>query len=95
MATKQLLPNQHTPLHLVYGQHDCCLCRAEKESHLQKVEIDLLKSAIEQFASIVTNVNVLEDELTLPTLLLTLKRAGMAEIADGIAVSSFASAIGE
>lgn len=41
MSTKQLLPNQHQPLHYIYGQNDCCLCRAEQrikelEAALQK-----------------------------------------------------------
>lgn len=31
MPAKYLLPNQHTPLHLIYGQADCCLCKAERE----------------------------------------------------------------
>ena len=26
---KQFLPNQHLPLHYIYGPHDCCLCRSE------------------------------------------------------------------
>jgi len=40
MSTKCLLPNQHTPLHLLYGRDDCCLCRAQKE-------IDDLKNKIQ------------------------------------------------
>ena len=31
MATKTLLPNQHVPLHWLYGHNDCCLCRVEIE----------------------------------------------------------------
>jgi hypothetical protein len=33
--TKQILPNQHVPLHFLYGHDDCCLCHAQEE--LEKV----------------------------------------------------------
>lgn len=28
-ADKTLLPNQHLPLHALYGQRECCLCGAD------------------------------------------------------------------
>lgn len=31
MAAKQLMPNQCTPLHFLYGPSDCCLCGARAE----------------------------------------------------------------
>jgi hypothetical protein len=30
MAAKQILPNQHVPLHFLYGIHDCCLCKSQQ-----------------------------------------------------------------
>lgn len=43
MAAKQLLPNQCTPLHFLYGPADCCLCeaRAEMERFKTMVRTDL------------------------------------------------------
>ena len=31
MSTKQLLPNQHDPLHFIYGHNNCCLCNVESK----------------------------------------------------------------
>lgn len=31
MSAKQILPNQHGPLHFIYGRGDCCLCAAENK----------------------------------------------------------------
>lgn len=39
MATKQLMPNQCTPLHFIYGPSDCCLCAARNELVRAKAEI--------------------------------------------------------
>jgi len=43
MSTKQLLPNQCTPLHFLYGKNDCCLCNAKEEIDKLKAEIEDLK----------------------------------------------------
>ena len=51
MATKTLLPNQHVPLHFVYGHDNCCLCNAEnrikelEQENLElKIQIENLKN---------------------------------------------------
>jgi hypothetical protein len=41
--TKQLLPNQHPPLHFLYGHDDCCLCRTEERIHELEIENRQLK----------------------------------------------------
>ena len=43
MSNKQLLPNQHTPLHFIYGKDDCCLCRAQSRIAELEREVQLLK----------------------------------------------------
>lgn len=42
MATKTWLPNQHTPLHWIYGQHDCCLCKTESKIIELEKQVKLL-----------------------------------------------------
>ena len=43
MATKTLLPNQHVPLHWLYGHNDCCLCRVEAEQDkLRQINLGLV-----------------------------------------------------
>ena len=44
MSTKTLLPNQHVPLHFLYGRDDCCLCNAQKEIDRLKTENQELKN---------------------------------------------------
>ncbi len=44
---KQLLPNQHLPLHMLYGVSDCCLCTAqlqlnEARKRITQLELELL-----------------------------------------------------
>lgn len=39
MAAKQLMPNQCTPLHFIYGRDDCCLCGARAKLDNAKAEI--------------------------------------------------------
>jgi hypothetical protein len=36
MAAKQLMPNQHMPLHFLYGFHDCCLCKSQQNEEFYK-----------------------------------------------------------
>ena len=36
MAAKQLMPNQHMPLHFLYGSHDCCLCKSQQNEEFWK-----------------------------------------------------------
>ena len=43
---KQLLPNQHDPLHFIYGNYDCCLCKAELEIRELKNEIVELRKQL-------------------------------------------------
>jgi hypothetical protein len=31
MAGKQMMPNQCTPLHFIYGANNCCLCNSRDE----------------------------------------------------------------
>ena len=46
MATKTWMPNQHTPLHWLYGDHDCCLCKTEsKIIELEKQKDLLIKNS--------------------------------------------------
>ena len=45
---KQLLPNQHLPLHMLYGVSDCCLCTAqfqlnEAQEQIARLELELLE----------------------------------------------------
>ena len=43
MSTKTLLPNQHTPLHWLYGHDNCCLCRIETEQDkLRQINLGLV-----------------------------------------------------
>jgi hypothetical protein len=46
MSAKQLLPNQHIPLHGIYGQNDCCLCHAEADNTLLRSRIHELEEAL-------------------------------------------------
>ena len=46
MTAKCLLPNQCTPLHLLYGRGDCCLCNAREEIQQLRGEIEALKTAV-------------------------------------------------
>jgi len=39
MSVKNLLPNQHTPLHILYGKNDCCLCNTQKEINRLRDEL--------------------------------------------------------
>jgi len=48
MAVKSLLPNQHTPLHFLYGECDCCLCKAEERIKKLEEEIAILKKHIDE-----------------------------------------------
>ena|SRR5688572_24514319 len=43
MAAKQLMPNQCTPLHFIYGPSDCCLCGARAEVERLKTELTTTK----------------------------------------------------
>ena len=43
MARKNLLPNQHRPLHFLYGDDDCCLCRLEAANKELQSRIDELE----------------------------------------------------
>lgn len=45
MAAKTLLPNQHTPLHFIYGHSDCCLCVAE--SKIQELQTRLSNAKLQ------------------------------------------------
>jgi len=38
------MPNQHIPLHLLYGPSDCCLCNAHKALEVMQKEYDELKN---------------------------------------------------
>lgn len=44
MGTKMLLPNQHAPLHLIYGQGDCCLCRTESRIAALEAELNQFRA---------------------------------------------------
>ena len=46
MATKTLLPNQHVPLHFVYGHDNCCLCNTEKRIQELEQKVAVLKNAL-------------------------------------------------
>ncbi len=40
---KVLLPNQHLPLHFLYGPQGCCLCGKEEELQIARVQITQLE----------------------------------------------------
>lgn len=42
MAAKQLIPNQHTPLHFIYDKDDCCLCASKFDNDILRMDIDYL-----------------------------------------------------
>ncbi len=45
MSTKALLPNQCMPLHIIYGEDDCCLCRAHRR--IRELELKTEKPKVE------------------------------------------------
>lgn len=54
MATKQLMPNQCTPLHFIYGERDCCLCNSrsdlERFKVMVKTDMELLLSLLPEYS---------------------------------------------
>ncbi len=40
MGTKALNANQHIPLHGIYGEHDCCLCKADARIAALEAELE-------------------------------------------------------
>lgn len=54
MATKQLMPNQCTPLHFLYGPSDCCLCGAradlERFKAMVRDDLSLLLSLLPEYS---------------------------------------------
>ena len=50
MSAKQLMPNQHVPLHFLYSRDDCCLC-----SH--QVTVGNLERQLETIREYVSNVD--------------------------------------
>lgn len=48
MAKTILGFNQHTPLHLLWGQNGCCLCNREGEIILLQQRVDLLEKEIKR-----------------------------------------------
>lgn len=45
---KQLMSNQCTPLHFLYGPSDCCLCGARMERDLLKEDIKFLLQFVDE-----------------------------------------------
>ena len=46
-VAKALLPNQHMPLHFLYGRHDCCLCNRDQEIASLRDEVKMLRLRLE------------------------------------------------
>lgn len=59
-VVKQLLPNQHTPLHLLYGQHDCCLCSEQLKVRQLKRRIEELERKLDRLDTEI-NASALEE----------------------------------
>jgi hypothetical protein len=65
MAAKALMPNQHTPLHFIYGIDNCCLCNAQGElklfKEIAKSDISILIHLLESHGDYPNVVKLLKE----------------------------------
>ncbi|KKL13009.1 hypothetical protein LCGC14_2530070 [marine sediment metagenome] len=48
MSAKQLMPNQHVPLHFLYGRNDCCLCNHQIQLKIERQKNKQLQKALKK-----------------------------------------------
>ena len=73
MTTKTDFLGQHAPLHGIYGEKDCCLCRLERENAQLKTDLHDSTLQLEQDNADIVELRAENDEA----------RVAMKEIAIG------------
>jgi hypothetical protein len=63
MTTKTDFLGQHTPLHRIYGENDCCLCRLELENAQLRLSLDQARKVIAPFAKRLTETRYPADAI--------------------------------